>query len=208
MEYISSKFTYSQVLEILNSEESKSTKNTKNPRYIVLLLSKKVSSVLVFLLAVFIYWQLFYNNTTYLFPWEKVMDSCSNSIFVTSLLYLYFVIIYSLLLHRLLMFLCRQIENYYIKKRYIIPNKYETNSSEIKKVYENIDLFTRYITENPELTEQDFHISMDGEKLIRDIQYMDGDVREIFYFGPALKEIIIEHRILDFSKLDKYYKLV
>lgn len=209
MTYIPSRYTYEQVLELLDAEKAKSNENLKNYRYLGLFLWQQANNIGAVAFALFILYQFAVNHATYLFPWAKAVEHYGPSgQSVAVILYLVFWIVLINLIHKLLSGLQNQVHKFYVKRGFLIPNKYAGHTGEeINIVYKNMQQFIDYIAQNPELTEKDFQINETGVLLVRTIHYIDGDEKISFYLGPHLKEIIIEHTVLDFSKFDTFYRL-
>lgn len=211
MEYIPSRYTHSEVLEIIEKEKNK----TKNPLYVRLKLYRLVNLIGAFIFYSFLIYQYLEGHIIYLFPWRKLVEHYSRygnvelGAFTVPLLYGCFCLLTALLIYIILSLPIKGVQKHYEKKGLIIPSKYDRwTCEEIKVVYEQIERFSDYIERNPELTEKDFQVDRTGRYLTRTIYHMDGNEKIEFYFGPYLKEIIIEHTVLDFSKLDKAYNLI
>lgn len=213
--YIPSKYSYDQVIKILNEENEKSTAKWSNPVYAALRGTAYVIRYGSFLCMIYIFWQ-FFKHKTYILPLIDILDRIKNAdgIEMISSVFLYIIIYFTFwylsigIFQKFLMFCVEKIFDICCKNGIIIPDKYKSKKMEIKRVYKDIENFLNYINTNPELKETDFFMNESKTILLRKIHYLDEDQTIRFYLGPHLKNIVVNHNTLDFSKLDKIYKLV
>lgn len=214
--YIPSKYSYDQVIKILNEENEKSTAKWSNPAYAVLRGTAYVIRYGTFLCMIYIFWQFFFKHKTYILPLIDIVDKIKNadgmemisSVFFYIVIYFVFWYLSIKIFQKFLMFCVKKLFCICCENGIIIPDKYKATKVEIKRVYKDIENFLDYINTNPELKETDFFMDESKTILLRKIHHLDKDQTIRFYLGPHLKDIIINHNTLDFSELDKIYELV
>lgn len=216
IQYIPSKFSYTQVKKILQTSEKSATDNFRNKKYVQLSFLRLMCSVEMIFVFYFGAWifkdEIIYLSKSltvfYLRPFIKVnaefntIDVIVNAIPVIAFFFLFIINI------NVMNLIKNQISNIFYKKGDVICNKYRKKSEQISNVYEEMDRFIKYIELNPELKADEFKLNASKSEIYRLVPHMNGDEKITFYFGPYLKEIIKDRSTLDFSKLDFCYKLI
>lgn len=210
--YIPSNFRESEVENILRESRENATTNWNNPVYRRFKLKEYIVNLLTF--AVYMLIVFYFVNDYGTVPkfYKNIILMYGHKAYLwqvfTSLLY---VICWSDILHRIRRLLTPSEERYmkYIKNGKIVEDKYEPISLQISDVYANIARFIDFYNSINDDSKYIYSINEADETLVIEHPQENESVQETFYFGPWISKIVDEKSgIIDFSKLDKLYRLI
>lgn len=214
MNYIPSQYSYDDVLNILDKEKNSDTSRIIPAVivYFMLRFANDVFFLLLFMSGLYEMYvkhnfqQIFFVLLNYFSQHTKYMTMPQLSSLVSIICFFAWILVIDIL-SRFMNYFIKKYGDYLKKRGLLIDGKHEKNKYEIMAVYKDIQKYEQYISDHPNLKPEDFHIEYDTN-LVHTKHYIDGDESVKFYFGSHLRDIIVSHETLDFSKLDKLYEIV